>query len=353
MARTGFFKRVQILLFSFMISASVMSAFCVQVVDGQQDIGLRYYNGTKAVAVAAEPVGPVTSPLRVFKNGATYGIELVDPSDACASEIRVQTSTGIKSLRLFGCVATITVQVDLTINNLIRNYGPGGEAACRFPWELRSGASDPMSVEIKDMSGNLIGAAKSITTNRLWGVGDTISSNPVTLIPGQQYRIIITPQEGRLYDTPFFNAYGIHVFGDANGAGGYDFGCATASQYFQQMAAAGCATYSGASYVNYKCDGTVIPQHCSMGIGPCGELFENEFYTYSCSTGTLGPWNVRKNMVCAYNDFPPAGDCFPTMQYYGCLPDVSSQGFSPVLNAVFIAGTPTVIGGDRGVTIVS
>ena len=159
-----------------------------------------------------------------------------------------------------------------------------------------------------------------------------------------------------MYDTPFFNAYGIHPFGDANGVGGYDFGCATAQQYFQHTSAAGCAVYSGSSYVNYMCDGTMIPQHCPAALvpdpGACGLLYENDLYTYSCGENPyLDSWNYRKNMVCAYDDFPPAGDCFPEMQYNGCLPDISSQAFSPDINAVFTAGTPTTIPGDKGVTI--
>ncbi|MBS3097397.1 hypothetical protein J4209_01230 [Candidatus Woesearchaeota archaeon] len=64
-----------------------------------QDIGLKIFDGTQTVKIAAEPLGTVTSPLRIAKAGAIYGIMLVDPSDAKASKIRIQTNNGIKALR--------------------------------------------------------------------------------------------------------------------------------------------------------------------------------------------------------------------------------------------------------------
>ncbi len=72
-----------------------------QVTLGFIDIGLRVYDGTSAITIACEPQGTLTSPLRISKNGQTYGIALVDPSDPMASKIRIQTSSGIKALRKF------------------------------------------------------------------------------------------------------------------------------------------------------------------------------------------------------------------------------------------------------------
>lgn len=63
------------------------------------DIGLRIYNGTETVAIAAEPEGTLTSSLRVAKNGAIYGIVLVGPGDPNDSGARIWTSSGIKALR--------------------------------------------------------------------------------------------------------------------------------------------------------------------------------------------------------------------------------------------------------------
>ncbi len=65
------------------------------------DIGLRVYNGRETIIIACEPEGTLTSPLRIRKNGVTYGIVLVGPSDANASGIRVQTTSGVKALRKY------------------------------------------------------------------------------------------------------------------------------------------------------------------------------------------------------------------------------------------------------------
>ncbi len=65
------------------------------------DIGLRVYDGTETISIACEPEGTLTSPLRIAKNGVTYGIVLVDPSDTNASGIRIQTSSGVKALRKY------------------------------------------------------------------------------------------------------------------------------------------------------------------------------------------------------------------------------------------------------------
>lgn len=62
------------------------------------DIGLRVYDGTSVVTIACEE-GAAASPLRIAKNGTVYGIVLVDPSDANASGIRIETSSGVKALR--------------------------------------------------------------------------------------------------------------------------------------------------------------------------------------------------------------------------------------------------------------
>jgi len=61
------------------------------------DIGLRIYDGTTTVSIGIEPGAP-TSPLRIQKNGTTYGVGLVDVSDPKASKMRIETSTGVKAL---------------------------------------------------------------------------------------------------------------------------------------------------------------------------------------------------------------------------------------------------------------
>jgi hypothetical protein len=68
------------------------------------DIGLRGYqnpaHGYTTVSFACEPLGTVTSPLRVYKGGHVYGVQVIEPEDVLnASEFRVVTSTGVKAIR--------------------------------------------------------------------------------------------------------------------------------------------------------------------------------------------------------------------------------------------------------------
>ncbi|MEA3328223.1 MAG: hypothetical protein U9Q08_00560 [Candidatus Omnitrophota bacterium] len=65
------------------------------------DIGLRGYDGADTVIFAGEPVGVLTSPLRISKGGVVYGIALVDPADAMASKFRIETNSGLKVIRKF------------------------------------------------------------------------------------------------------------------------------------------------------------------------------------------------------------------------------------------------------------
>lgn len=73
----------------------------VQAFIAYVDCGLRIYDGTAVRTIACDPAGTLTSPLRIRKGDTTYGIVLVDTSDADASKIRTQTSSGIKALRLY------------------------------------------------------------------------------------------------------------------------------------------------------------------------------------------------------------------------------------------------------------
>ena len=63
------------------------------------DIGLRIFDGTSVVKIAAEPLGVLTSPLRIAKNGTIYGIALVAPESLRASKLRVNTNSGVRALR--------------------------------------------------------------------------------------------------------------------------------------------------------------------------------------------------------------------------------------------------------------
>ncbi|MFA4889368.1 MAG: hypothetical protein WC628_07345 [Candidatus Omnitrophota bacterium] len=68
---------------------------------GNIDIGLRANDGTGVVKIACEPAGVLASPLRLAKNGVTYSIILVDPSDPSASKIRIKTASGVKALKKY------------------------------------------------------------------------------------------------------------------------------------------------------------------------------------------------------------------------------------------------------------
>ena len=62
------------------------------------DIGLRAFDGG-IIRIACEPAGTLTSPMRIHKNGTTYGILLVNVDSPDASRLRVQTSSGVKALQ--------------------------------------------------------------------------------------------------------------------------------------------------------------------------------------------------------------------------------------------------------------
>ena len=61
------------------------------------DIGLRVRDGAVTLRIGCEPLGTLTSPVRIPKNGTTYGVVLVDLNSPDASPIRIQTSSGTKA----------------------------------------------------------------------------------------------------------------------------------------------------------------------------------------------------------------------------------------------------------------
>jgi len=75
--------------------ATIVSSFPTQY------FGLRYYDGSVfnlcLVATADAPAG---DQIRINKNGTTYAVYIVDTNDPNASNVRVNTSAGIKALRL-------------------------------------------------------------------------------------------------------------------------------------------------------------------------------------------------------------------------------------------------------------
>jgi hypothetical protein len=73
-------------------------ASLVLLATARVDAGLRAYDGTAVVKLASEPPGQQTSPIRINKNGTTYGLLLTDVNSPDASKFRVQTSSGVKAL---------------------------------------------------------------------------------------------------------------------------------------------------------------------------------------------------------------------------------------------------------------
>lgn len=125
MRRTKFHKRISVLLILVLFIVSFLSIFYTEEISaekGFQDIGLRVYNGTKVVALAAEPAGTLTSPLRIAKNGVIYGIVLVAPGDANDSGIRIQTSSGIKGLRKYVFLPTAYVSLSMWAKRVFQTW---------------------------------------------------------------------------------------------------------------------------------------------------------------------------------------------------------------------------------------
>jgi len=81
--------------------SSYTNTSCATTPSAYIDCGLRLYDGTAIVTIACEPLGTLTSPLRIAKNGNIYGIVLVPTTDANATKIRIQTSSGTKALRKY------------------------------------------------------------------------------------------------------------------------------------------------------------------------------------------------------------------------------------------------------------
>ncbi|MBA7515151.1 hypothetical protein ES705_07189 [subsurface metagenome] len=125
MRRTKSYKRISVLLISVLFTVSFLSIFYTEEISaekGFQDIGLRVYNGTQIVAIAAEPAGTLTSPLRIAKNGAIYGIVLVEPGDANDSGVRIQTSSGIKALRKYVFLPTAYVSIGMSKRRVFETW---------------------------------------------------------------------------------------------------------------------------------------------------------------------------------------------------------------------------------------
>lgn len=73
----------------------VLGAFPVQIA------GLRYFLGVmRELCLVALADAPPGDQWRIRKNGTDYAVYLVDTTDPNASQVRIQTSAGLKAARL-------------------------------------------------------------------------------------------------------------------------------------------------------------------------------------------------------------------------------------------------------------
>jgi hypothetical protein len=89
------YKKILIFILFFLPTNFALSA--------EQDIGIRIFNGKENVKISADDTISV-SPLRIYESGKIYAIPLVDLTDPMASSVRIDTKSGIKSLKKFGGV---------------------------------------------------------------------------------------------------------------------------------------------------------------------------------------------------------------------------------------------------------
>ncbi|MCX5793800.1 MAG: hypothetical protein NTY45_16505, partial [Elusimicrobia bacterium] len=65
------------------------------------DCGYRIFDGSEIWAIACQPPGAIASPLRIGRDGVTYGIWLAPVGDPAATKQRINTTTGIQTLRKY------------------------------------------------------------------------------------------------------------------------------------------------------------------------------------------------------------------------------------------------------------
>lgn len=94
-----------ILIFGLLFTKSVLAQTASFI-----DIGLRVNQGTlnspdiQRIAIE-NPSGPVSSPLKLAKNGIKYNVALVDPSHPLATKVHIKLADGIiKALRKFATI---------------------------------------------------------------------------------------------------------------------------------------------------------------------------------------------------------------------------------------------------------
>ena len=196
------------------------------------------------------------------------------------------------------CKQVYTTTVSLTIDNFIWDFD-GGQPACMFPYEFYGGGA---RMRIYDSSNHVI--QSKILGGGMLGNGDLVESDLVDLLVGESYRVSLSYYKARIYDTPFYDAYGIHIFDDGN-AGGYNV-LNKGSRYIADEIRAfnfGCnpkrhSIFS--DYNRYFCDGSVISNE---GMDLIKTVNLEDIITENCEAD----YPIKTINICR-----PEGGCSPS-----------------------------------------
>jgi hypothetical protein len=94
-ANTTYYLRVGSLNWA---SAANYVYLWAHIITGLYDCDLRFYDGTKVVRAGCEEPNSPQGKLRFAKNGAIYGVPLLEPDDYRASKMRIQTPQGVRAV---------------------------------------------------------------------------------------------------------------------------------------------------------------------------------------------------------------------------------------------------------------
>jgi len=273
--------------------------------------------------------------MKLFSSDNSHGALWNDTAytyDICCEDIfgvgalecsGVHTCTGTNNVLLLSDISNAHASagyiVNITLDSLIHDFGEGHEDECKFPYEFRSNTNIPLHIEIRDMDDNLVGGVRDITTDKLWQIGDVITSGPVNLIPGQSYKFFLDIDQARYYDAPFYSANNIRLFEDMHGQGGVDIGCG------RNLKVILCSFDISSSYNHYYCGGggATVPSYGVPISSACGggTVQSNTFYTYSCGdngeTNYDGPYNVKVSSISKSETSDPfSSQVLPNLRSY-------------------------------------
>src|SRR4030042_491979 len=95
-------KRVRLRIDRVVLVAFLVVCTVPTVLAQDQDIGFCLRVDGENVPIAVRPETVSTSPLKIYKDGAIYGIELVDVSDQSATKMRISLPSGtVKAIKKY------------------------------------------------------------------------------------------------------------------------------------------------------------------------------------------------------------------------------------------------------------